>query len=287
MNGKTKALRSTGAVLLLASGLIAFIWFIWLAPARHLFSTPWIKAHSRLALWEEAQKSVGRIGVTHDVGIEIGRWGDKAWAVWIINHIKPGQDIANCEASHLGQALSDITNHQLKPEAEIWLAWWKANQNKTQVEWIREGFAERGVVLQDPLTTNNIIDLLKLANITSNSPAYTDVPRDQRYGLQINAFRWLRDSDVSYRSALEIWNYNINNIPEEDRNRITLALLFYAEWYGENWNSPGKLPLKNNSEPSISYGYETIFEKLKWFVYCTIPMLAFAGIWLMRRQPPK
>ena len=279
-----KQQRILGWLLLLIAGVLAFLWFYWLAPARHRSSTSWIKTHSQQAWWEESQKSAHRIGVTHDVGIEIGYWGDKAWAVWIINHIKPGQDIASCEASHLGQALSDITNHQLKPEAEIWLAWWKTNQNKTQVEWIREGFAEQGVKLEDPLTTNNIIELLKLANLPTNSVAYTN-----HWGKSLleNAFRWLRDSGVSYRSVLEIWNYNINNIPEEDRNRITVALLFYAEWYGENWDGPGKLPLKNNSEWFIPHEYETTFENFKLAVYCTIPLLALVGVWLLRRQPHK
>jgi hypothetical protein len=276
-----------GAVLLLVSGLMAFVWFIWLAPVRHIYSIRWIQAHSRSALWEESQKSVGRIGVTHDVGVEMGRWGDKEWAVWIINHIKPGQNIAGCENSHLGEALADITNHQLKPDSEVWLAWWKTNQNKTQIEWIREGFAERGLILQDPLTTNNIIELIKLAHLATNSPAYTNTPDYLRGSLRLNAFRWLRDSGINFRDAFGIWGCDINNIPEIDRNRIASVLFDYAEWYGEYWDGPGKLPLKKDYGIPVYFQYESAFQKCKWIVYFTIPLFTVVGIWLIRRQPTK
>jgi len=107
---------------------LAFVWFIWLTPLKHIYSGAWNRDHSKLRYWEEAQKTVRRVGVTHDVGIEMGRWGGKDWVAWIMNHIKPGQVIEGCEASHLGEALADMTNQQLEPKAEIWLSWWKTNQ---------------------------------------------------------------------------------------------------------------------------------------------------------------
>ena len=197
MNQKTKVLRLTGTGLLLAAGLLSFAWFYWLAPVKHLYSHVWIHKHSTTRWWEEAQKTVDRIGVSHDVGIEIGRWGGKEWVVWIMKHIKPGQDIDSCQASHLASALADMTNQQLGYTADPWLAWWNTNQYKSQVEWIREGFAQKGVTLQHPLTTNNILTLLKLSRLATNSPLVTNTPRHLQSSLRFNAFRWLRDSGFS------------------------------------------------------------------------------------------
>lgn len=284
LENKSKKLRRLGAFLLIVSGLLAFVWFYWLTPVKHLVSTPWIKTHSKEAWWIEDQKSVGRVGVMHDVGIEVGEWGDEHWAAWIIRHIKPGQDISSCEAGHLGQALANITNHQLNPEADIWIAWWQTNQNKSQIEWIKEGFAEQGVMLENPLTTNNIIDLLKLANQPTNSPVYTN---HFAQSIRMNAFRWLRDSGVNYKAALEIWNYDVDSIPSEDRRQITLALLFYADWYGQNWDGPGKLPLRNNSDWFIPHEHETTFDHIRKYFDFGIPLLALVGIWLLRRPMPK
>lgn len=267
---------------------MAFVWFIWLAPVKRVNSQSWWEQHSNQAHWEESQKSVFRIGVTHDVGIEIGEWGDKKWAAWIINYIKPGQEIAECNSSHLGEALADITNHQLKPEAETWLAWWKTNQNKSQVEWIREGFAEKGVILQEPLTTNNMIDLLKLSHLSTNSPIYAGIPSCSRGSLRMNAFRWLRDSGIRHWDVFRIWDSDTSKIPEADKKQIIRALLDYAEWHGHHWSDPNKLII-TQSENHGSYSFEPFFLKAKfcWSLYFSMGALALAGIWLIRRQPPK
>jgi hypothetical protein len=285
VNSKTKAARLGGAVLLLASGLMAFAWFVWLEPVKRVYSPSWWERHSKRAYWEEAQESVARVGVTHDVGIDMGRWGDKTWAIWIIHHIKPGQDIMGCEASHLGEALADITNHQLKPDADIWLGWWKTNQDKTQVEWIREGFVERGLILQEPLTTNNIIDLLKLANLATNSPVYINTPDYLRGSLHMNAFRWLRDSGITGRDLFRLWNFDADNIPEANRNQIITAMLDYAVWYGEHWNDPGHLSIANRWNYGRLGPPWFLEAKFRWTLYGSMTGLALAGIWLMRRRP--
>lgn len=265
----------------MAAFVIAFVWFIWLAPVKHIFSNAWNKQHSNQAYWEEVQKSIHRIGITSDDDVvAIGYWGDKKWAVWIIDHIKPGRDIGT-DGNHLGESLAGITNHQLKPEAEIWLAWWKTNQNKTQVEWIREGFAERGIVLQQPLTTNNIIDLLKLAHLSTNSPAYTNTPDYLHPSLRENAFRWLRDSDFPPRVLFQMWNWDVKNIPQEDRDQTTAALFEYAEWYGEHWDDPGKLPFTPHSNFSFPEPF-FMAAGCRWILYCVTAMLAISGFRLVR-----
>lgn len=262
---------------MLAVFVIAFIWFIWIAPLKHIYSRTWNREHSKLRYWEEAQKSVHRIGITHDVGIEIGYWGGKDWVVWIMQHIKPGQVIDGCEASHLGESLAAMTNQQLEPKAEVWLAWWTTNQNKSQLEWIKAGFADKGIFLQQPLTTNNIFALLKLSRLDTNSPVIANTPRHLRSSLRYNAFRWLRDSNFDARYL------DLKTIPDEDRNQITLALIQYAEWFGEHYFDPGKLPVSDYRD----YETEPMFmgRQIRWTLYLVLAVLTLSGLWLVRYKP--
>lgn len=289
MDKNTKQVRLLGAFFLLVSCALAFVWFYWLAPVKRINSQAWWEQHSKQAYWKEEQKSIFRIGVTHDVGVALGLYGDKKWAAWIINHIKPGQPIFGCANNHLAEALADITNHQLEPEAETWLAWWKTNQNKTQVEWIREGFAIKGIVLQEPLTTNNLIDLLKLSHVSTNSPIYSNSPSYFLPCLRKNAFRWLRDSGFSPWQLFNIWDCDANNMPEADRKQITRALMDYAYWYGEHWNDPSKLvfPQRENKLKSVLDPHEPDFltPKFRWTICFLIMAFGLAGIGMMRRQP--
>jgi hypothetical protein len=276
MSTKAKIIRALGALLLLASVALAFFWFIWLLPLKHIYSRAWDREYSTVRFWEEAQKTVYRIGITHDVGIEMGRWGGKEWVVWIMKHIKPGEEIVGCEASHLAGALADMTNQQLGYQADPWLAWWRTNQNKTQLEWIRDGFASKGIILQQPLTTNNILALLKLSHLATNSPVFTNTPPNLRTSLRFNAFRWLRDS--GFRSI----EFDLKNIPEEDRNQITLALIDYAEWSGIHRDDPGKLPINEYSLGYPSSDACFLTPRFRWPLYLTIIAMALGGWYLLR-----
>jgi hypothetical protein len=273
---KTMALRILGGLLLLTACALAFLWFFWLIPFKHLYSADWSRDHSNYGRWIEDQKSIHRIGVTHDVGIEMGYWGGKEWTIWIMGHIKSGQDITSCEASHLGNALADMTNQQLGDQSDPWLAWWKTNLNKTQLEWIRDGFASKGVVLQQPLTTNNILALLELANFTTNSTVYTNMPSRLRSSLRFNAYRWLRDSDFKAKDL------DINSITVEDKDRIIQDLIDYSEWYGIHRRDPGKLRINRND--SGNGWHDAAFETrpYRWTLYSIIVVLVLGGWFLLR-----
>jgi len=273
-----KCLRFLGGFLLLLACALAFFWFVWLTPfKKHIYSGAWNRDHSNYARWIEDQKSIHRTGVTHDVGIEMGYWGGKEWTIWIMKHIKPGQDITSCEASHLGNSLARMTNEQLGDQADPWLAWWKTNQNKTQLEWIRDGFANKGVVLQPGLTTNNILALLKLSNLSTNSAVFTNTPASLRSSIRFNAFRWLRDS--GFMST----EFDLKNIPEGDRFQITSALINYAEWFGAHRNDLGKLQIEGNSIGDDRWP-DAVFETLpyRWTLYSIIVVLALGGCFLLR-----
>jgi hypothetical protein len=276
MKAGKMVVRFLGGLLLLTACALAFLWFFWLTPLKHIYSETWNRGHSTYDRWVEVQKSIHRIGVTHDAGIEMGYWGGKEWTIWIIEHIKPGQDLSGCDASHLAGALARMTNQQLGDQADIWLAWWKTNQDKTQLEWIRDGFAEKGVVIQQPLTTNNILALLKLANLATNSAVYTNMPSGLRSSLRFNAYRWLRDSDFKARY------FDINTIPEEDKGQIIHDLIDYSEWYGIHWNDPGKLQITGNNIGDDRWP-DAVFETrpYRWTLYSIMAILALGGCYLL------
>src|SRR5215471_11648130 len=115
----SKQLRLLGWFFLLAAGALAFLWFYWFAPMRHLSDSEWCEAHNPRQIWAETQKQINRTGVDHDGSIEIGRFGDKAWTEWLIRRNKSIFEAAN-KASHddrwpfhLDTALWNITNQRM------------------------------------------------------------------------------------------------------------------------------------------------------------------------------
>ena len=275
-----KHLWTLGWCLLLIAGALALLWFYWLAPMRHLNDSDWIKAHSMRQVWIETQRQIHRTGVDHNGSLEIGRFGDKTWAEWLIQKIKAIKDAKHGMIScgrwpyHLDTALWDITNQRMT-NADNWLFWWEQNKDKNQADWIREGFAQNGIVLQQPLTTNNIIALLKLVNVV---PPHAGSTNQFLLSMRYNALRWLRDSDSGFTAA----NFNLKNIPDEEKEQITLALIQYAQWLGENWNSPGKLPIGGSQDYSLDL--EPNFATYKYVclaVYLLLSLLAAGGIGLI------
>src|SRR5688572_32066069 len=83
------------AMLLLVAGLFAGYWWLYkLAPARRTLSPQWRAAHSEWEYWREVQKGIHRGVWNHDDGFAVGRYGDKAWAQWIMTHVAPGEDMS-------------------------------------------------------------------------------------------------------------------------------------------------------------------------------------------------
>ena len=289
MKIRTLALRILGGLLLLAACALTFLWFFWLTPFKHLYSGDWSRNHSNYGHWIEAQKSIRRIGVTHDTGIEMGYWGGKEWTVWIMAHIKPGQDIGSCEASHLEDALADMTNQQLGSRSDTWLAWWTTNQNKSQLDWIRDGFARNGIELQHPITTNNIIALLKLVVPDTNSAAYTNIPFYARTALRFNALRWLRDSGFKPKEFYDrgfddfgTGEFDLKSVPAEDRDKAARGLMAYAFWLGKHQYDPGKLPIDGNDQQDHWPNAMFLCRPFRWTLYSII-VAAMCGGWFLLR----
>jgi hypothetical protein len=278
---KALAVRLSGIFLLVVSVSISFFWFYWLAPIRHLHDSDWVKNHSMRQIWIEEQKQIHRTGVDHDSSISIGRFGDKAWAEWVIHRLNSSkqEEMVSCGnwPYHLDSAICDMTNQEMT-NTIAWLDWWEKNKNKTQADWVREGFVQNGIILQQPLTTNNIITLLKLAYPSTNFTATTNkLSGELSSALRYNALRWLRDSGFRPNALF------LKDAPDQNKDDLARALIRYAQWYGENYFYPGKLPIQNQRESDIYFGNPTSPSIVR-MVYLLIFLLALSGFWLLRNK---
>jgi hypothetical protein len=252
--------------LILGLGL-AFCWFYLLSPLRHMSDMRWRDTHTEKRYWEEVQKSIARIGWTHDCGPEVGRYGDKEWAAWIIAHILPGDDIESCSAGHKDGALRCITNQNVGGAAEAWLRWWQDNRDKTQEQWILQGFRKDGLELHTPLTKEDITALLLIIGKTGRDSEAHPYPYEWRY----NAFRLLRDSDFEPSS------FTLDALPAKDRDVGFAGLIRFAEraGYEPKQASPGVLAI--GTPVSDDYACPAFASGRFNAVVCAILALLIAG----------
>jgi hypothetical protein len=224
---KIVSMRLIGIVLGIAGLVAGYFWFYHLAPLRRLSDPVWRRQHSESAQWNEYQVYVQRFGWEHDGFSIVGRLGDKKAVEWVMEHIRPGDDILSCDSGHKAHGLRFLTNQAAGDSAEAWLAWWEQNKSKNQEDWIREGFRKHGLELQTPLTRENIVSLLKLAaridEEKGGSPDY----------VQYNAFRWLRDSDF------EPDKFTVKDIPSKDADRVLQGLVRFAKLSTRNPKGEG------------------------------------------------
>lgn len=182
--------RGSAAVLLFAGLYYGYWWFYKLAPTRRTISPEWRASHSERAYWHEVQKGIHRGMWLHDDGFTVGWYGDKAWAEWIVNHVRRGEAM-DCfgRLCHSASAMRCITNQDAGEDADAWLDWWTRNKSKSQEEWIADGFRQRGLEVDVPPSPDQTTALLGLLG-ESNTDSSAAMPGH----LQYNAFRCLRDS---------------------------------------------------------------------------------------------
>jgi len=272
MKVRTTVFRFLGGLLLFAASVIAFLWFYWLAPFRNTNNPSWLFDHTSRGLWIEVQKQLRRTGPDHDSSIDVGYYGDKKWTEWVIQTLQShnsNREIGDCGIwpYHLIDALSDMTNQSCSNNLE-WIAWWTTNKSKTQVEWIREGFAQRGINLHQPLTTNDIVALLRVISSSHG-------------GLHFNAQRWLRDAHFRPRE------FYFAAIPTEDKDQIIHGLVDYAVWYGEHWDDRGELPIDGSDSNYRLAGSRFERPQFRWTLYFIIIATALGGCFLLRLSRPK
>lgn len=179
-----------GTLLIFVGAYAGYWWFYRLAPARRTLDPAWVLSHSQQEFWQEVQKGIHRGFWTHDDGFHVGRCGDKSWAEWIMTHTEPDTDM-HCFGphSHSATAMRYLTNQDAGESAKEWLIWWDTNKDKSQIEWISDGFKEHGVTVGLQPTPEQTEQLLALLS-ASDTDEENVVPTFVRY----NAFRWLRDS---------------------------------------------------------------------------------------------
>ena len=180
-----------GAVLFLCIGsFCGYWWFYRLAPSRRTLDPKWHATHSQREYWSEVQKGIHRGEWSHNDGFTVGMYGDKSCAEWIMTHITPGESM-DCFGSpcHSATAMQYITNQDAGEDADSWLAWWKTNKSKSQLEWMADGFRKRGFNVDVPPKVEQVPILLAiLGDVHTN--VLTAISKEMKY----NAFRCLRDS---------------------------------------------------------------------------------------------
>jgi hypothetical protein len=226
--------------LLVLLGFAAFYHFYWTAPSRHLSDSEWCTNHSSQQQWVELQKQIRRTGPDHESRLLVGLWGDRSWAEWIISRIQSRIDFRDCAEGHLDEALIYLTNQKPGENLQAWLNWWATNSNKTQVEWIHSGFAQRGIYLSDPLAETNKLALLRFLAPSTNSNAFADLTTTEKAALRYNSFRWLRDSRVS---LAELANISVSPDEADVLERGIARFNEFLKTYGSN--APGVLALRS------------------------------------------
>ena len=68
-----------GVVLLCAAAAGAYVWYVRLAPVRHVYDPTWIESHTEKARWEAMQKvfEMGHELDWHTALHALGRFGDE------------------------------------------------------------------------------------------------------------------------------------------------------------------------------------------------------------------
>ena len=216
----------SGLVLFGLGAFLAYWWFYALAPTRHLADRDWLAAHSNRARWEEEQRSYRRAGLSPDLcfgGDRIGYYGDKEWLVWLIKKITTGSNFRYCGCTET--ALAYMTNQ----ESKLWKEWLATNGNKSQEEWIRDGFVKYGATVHLPPQTEDTESLLKLIGAKTwrtlwNGPQEKLNPEIIPDCVQYNAFRWLRDS------GFDPVVYATTHAAATTASTVTPGLIQYSKW---------------------------------------------------------
>lgn len=213
--------------MLVAAGLAAAYWWHYtLAPVRHLADPAWLAAHSEAARWEEEQKNYMRLGSAPDLlfrGDRIGFYGGKQWFLWLDERVRNPGNSGHCGCTEYALAL--MANRHV----DSWAQWTDANRERSQEEWIRDGFLEYGVTAHLPPTSDDTLPLLRLLgrgswSVLRGGPQGTNAPEAVPSYIHYNAYRWIRDS------GFEPGEFMASNATVAAQSDITAGLLSYSQW---------------------------------------------------------
>jgi len=193
-----------GVALIIAGFTACYYWFYKLAPTRHLASAVWQTNHSRIERWEEEQKDYHRFGSSPDLFFrsdKIGFYGNKDWAIWLLDNIINTKGFRVCGCTH--SVFELMTNQSPVDSGESWKEWLDKHKDETQEQWLQQGFEKYGVTVHLPPTAEDHEPLLMLLGNQEKdeNDEYDDciIPEAVKY----NAFRWLRDSGFDWEKFIK------------------------------------------------------------------------------------
>jgi hypothetical protein len=217
----------------------------------------------------QLHKALASSGDPHDVILEIGWIGDASSVPFLIDALAKQGNVpreglyASIDTRfHTLDALQSITNHDAGRNAEDWRQWYEKNKDKTQEQWIKDGFVEHGFPVSDPPD-----DAFVTALIQASNPKY-----QPRY-LQVNALRILRtvpsDNVVRLAKPLSVSK-------ESATRRATIAAL-------EIVDGTGRLEvlrdLAKDSDVDIA---ENALRTLNEALRSTLPTISAETVWDIR-----
>lgn len=283
--------RLTSGVFLLAGLVIAYFWFYRLAPMRHLEDSEWLETHTEKDRWLEEQKDYRRMGSSPDLefrGDRIGYYGDKKWFLWLESKATTDENFRVCGCTETALAL------MCNQHPDLWEGWIKTNQNRTQEEWVRDGFSKYGVSVHLPPEASDVEPLLKLIGQKSwvfllRGPQGTNAPDSIPDYVQYNAFRWLRDSGFK---PLTFTRSNTTLVASQP---VAFGLLKYANWQtafsdGERYGL-GVFAFAKKSESGAIFRSPLITRFwVNVAVTGSVIVLLFLGLWMAtfrKRKSPQ
>jgi len=258
---------------------------------RHLADSRWLGTHTEKARWLEEQKDYERMGSSPDLefrGDRIGYYGDKRWFLWLENKATTAKNFRVCGCTETALAL--MSNQH----PDSWEEWMKTNQNRTQEEWVRDGFLRYGVSVQTPPDVSDVEPLLKLMgrnswNFLSGGLQGTNAPDSIPDYAQYNAFRWLRDAGFKPTAFARS---NATLVASQD---MAMALIKYANWHGAfslaEHDNLGILAFAKKSD--TDFGFARPLIAATWFsvvVYGSVIVFLSLGLWLAafrKRKTPQ
>jgi len=215
-------------VLLVGTTIYAgYQWHFAFSPYRKMYNYEWCHNHSEVAYWHAMENamehSIKKGHLPHEAGCYVSTWGDEEWTRRLIEGIESGKlEFDTCEDGHIDGALRVLTNQDIPNEIDIWVAWWKENKDKTQEEWIRDGFEDIDITVTDELTDGLTIELLIVLGSSNNED---DEESPYSGANQFNAYRWLRDHRFRWR------DFEYDDLPDENPEVVFHGLGQYASYH--------------------------------------------------------
>jgi hypothetical protein len=245
-------LRISGTILIFIGIGIACFWYFRLLPMYQRHDFQWYERFSPKGRWKYIQNNIHRYGWTQYDFHMVGNFGDKTWAEWILAKALDDSWLYGCGYKYI--ALNYITNqapvndreyvssiHGYDYREKKWAEWWKQNKNKSQIEWIRDGFSKYGVKVSKTPSVEECKALLSVLgdvrdyntednktdddNETFSFPE--KVEKEKKYApdyLRYNAFRWLRDS------GFKPVEFTIRHVTKSSPKEIIQGLKTYQRW---------------------------------------------------------